>query len=458
MSSPTPSSSTINSILKENSSLYNKALFKDIASSSTISLNPSFLEYYTSIKVLGCNLCKTSISSTLTSIKKHLKEKHSSFLKETSKEELKRLILDISLLDYNTIEALSNIEPNRYYYPNLELNLNSFKCIRYNYTSSSNITIRAHLNKEHNLKGNKGVKSSLYLDNIPISIIKGLEANNKVTFIPKLPIIASKDIEILSKPLATSSKSNKSLELEPSSPNLFFKDLVKSYTYTKDTLYKESNLVEKNASPSKSTSNFLVNSNFNLFIVNKNLKDLTSLTTTIYLEEHILNFYTSIIKELAYSTSKLIPNLNRVFRQELKNEAFNLSYKELKDFKELEEITKPRYFKAFIDLFFYLLTIYKIKNNPLEYKALVPLLKDIEIPNNINPYLEGLNKIDIDFSKDKEYINLTKDKVILLFRELLNIKITLLSLEKPSSINNIVISFIITSSIDTSNYIFKDIK
>jgi superfamily II DNA or RNA helicase len=441
----------LNTILKD-SNLYNSNLFKSIEPTPTRSLDPSFLKYCPSLKILFCSICFISIKGNSNlALKKHLEKEHSNYIKTIDKELLLEKISTIFSLNYNSIEDLKDISPNTYYYPYLELNLNGFKCINCNFTSLTSKTIRDHLNTKHSSLGSKGIKTLTYLENIPLQIIKGLDKNLKITFIPKLPILEEAPKEIEPK---TPINTINSLDTINSKSNI----LISSYLTKVNSIYKEESKKDTILTSNPNTSNFIKNSRFNYFIKDKDLEVLTSLLSTKFITSIYLDFYKEVIIGLGYTSSSLIYTLDRSIRQDLKSESLDKDYKELKDFIDLEDSTKPRYYKVFLDLFIYILNLYLIKSNPTKYSKELETIKDLEIPKSLEPYLDNFNKLDIDFLKDKEFKDLAKDKFILFFYNLLEVPIPFTTTKTLNSLNNLVISFLITRSIDTKEYYFKDIR
>lgn len=444
-------SNNLNTILKD-SNLYNKDLFKSIEPTNTRSLDPSFLKYCPNLKILFCSICYISIKGNSTlAIKRHLDKEHSNYTKTIAKELILDKISLITSLTYNSIENLKDISPNTYYYPYLELDLKGFKCINYNYTSLTSKTIRNHLNSKHNSLGTKGVKTISYLENIPLQIIKGLDKNLKITFIPKLPILDTYSKEVEPK---TPKNTINSLEVTSNKSSI----AITTYLNKVNTIYKEESKKDSILSSNSNTSSFIKNSRFNYFIKDKNLEVLISLLSNNFINPIYLAFYKELIIDLGYKSSSLIYTLDRSIRQDLKSESLDKDYKELKDFIDLEDITKPRYYKVFLDLFIYILNIYIIKSNPTKYPIELKTIKDLEIPSNLEISLSNFNKLDIDFLKDKEFKDLIIDHFIVFFYNLLEVPIPFTTTKTLNSLNNLVISFLITKSIDTKEYYFKDIR
>ncbi|KEQ91515.1 hypothetical protein AUEXF2481DRAFT_32902 [Aureobasidium subglaciale EXF-2481] len=268
----------LNKLLEDNSKYFRKDFFKSIEPSSTIKLDPRFLEYSDTLKVLICSKCLTTLSPLPITIKKHLKKNHLKYYKSLASTTLSTKLKAISTLEYTTYNSLSFIEPNKYYFPSLELNLNGFKCLECFYTSISNNIIRKHINKEHNIIGNKGKKSTPYLKDIPLLIIKGLDKSTKLSFIPKLPTkdLKYKDTIKSSSNSSIASNSTKSKSIDLSLELEDFNSTINNLTTT-----SFSNRVISN----KELSFFIKLTRYNKYLEDKDTSILLELINLDLLKE-----------------------------------------------------------------------------------------------------------------------------------------------------------------------------
>ena len=191
MSSSSSTSISINNLLINSKYLFNIEKFNNpniVVPSPTITIEDSIIEYSLELKVLFCNIC--SINLTYTNYIKHLSSKHSIKYKEYKENNtLEKIKNNINLKEFNSIKDLEEIlEPNKYYFKDLPLLFNNYKCLECNFVNINLKSIRIHYNKEHiNLNKTLKTKASYIIENIPLQLLEGFKNNYKIYFIPKPP-------------------------------------------------------------------------------------------------------------------------------------------------------------------------------------------------------------------------------------------------------------------------------
>lgn len=174
---------------------YNKELRKNIFNNrtkvkptKTIFLEDTIITYSSKLEVIFCSICKKNL--TKNNYIRHLKEKHSTIFKDyKNTNKLENLNLKISSLDLAILEDLkAKIEPAKYYFKDLDININGFKCLECNYININSKEIRKHYNLEYNRRENRtNLKADYYINLVPLQVLKGFKAANKIYFISKLP-------------------------------------------------------------------------------------------------------------------------------------------------------------------------------------------------------------------------------------------------------------------------------
>jgi hypothetical protein len=155
--------------------------------STTIVLGDTIINYSTTIKVLFCSKC--SINLTNSNYINHLKKNHSLTYKEyNNNNKLKSLISLIDTLEFLILDKLrEELSYNKYYFKELPIILNNFKCLEYLYTSINRKGLRIHFNKNHsNINKTSKLEANYIIEGVPLQLLEGFINNTKIYFIPKL--------------------------------------------------------------------------------------------------------------------------------------------------------------------------------------------------------------------------------------------------------------------------------
>jgi superfamily II DNA helicase RecQ len=446
--------------MSSNSLIYTKEDFVTLESTKVIELEPSFLTYNKDLEVLICSSCSLVIINTKT-IKKHLKEKHPST--KVTKEVLSKLE-SYSIKSY--IDSTTNIPYNTYYFKDLPIILKGYKCVKCPFITTSYKKLRNHLVTIEGIKGTSTKKR----EDITITPIQLLYPSlNKGLFIPKLPLIGinrSLEVRITStsraspSPSPTFSSSTSSSILEegedPSSTNLFL-----NYVAKKEELSTKAKEVGEVSISTKTLSSFLKNSRFNLFLENKNIKDLLELIESTSKEDVLLDSIYTISYKLSYKISSLIPNILRFIRLDIKKDNSINNFLSTKDFIELESNTKKTYFKVFSNLLVFIIRLYLIDNHLRESINKDYISNNIDFGSNLNINIKALlNKLEVYNLEDKEEDSLKDIEtfIIYIFIDLLKIPIKFTTLKEFNLFRNPTIVFFILATLDTRTLVFKEVR
>ena len=180
---------TLNTLLKD--SLYTKKDFKNIESTYTTIIANTIIRYSSELNIFFCSTCLISLVSN--KVLEYLNRRYKTLL-ETYKEDNRYIILlDIERLYYKASieEVKANIEYNSFYFKELDLNLEGYKCLECDYLDTYSRGIRMYFRLKHReLYTNKTLKSKekayYILERVPLQIIDGFKYNSRVLFISKL--------------------------------------------------------------------------------------------------------------------------------------------------------------------------------------------------------------------------------------------------------------------------------
>ena len=365
--------------------------FNSIEPTLVTILNPDFFKYNKDLEIIICSTCSLALLNKK-DIKKHLLKNHLEYYNNTLN--IKEIIKELEDLNIKSYLELNNIPNNKYYFKDLPIRFNSYKCFKCDYISTSNKKIREHLIKKENIKNKDNKKIKEIINNIPIIIL--YPTLNKGIFIPKLIKNTSLELELKESSnnlnlISSSNSSSSNLSIKSNNSN---SNLILNYINKKeDIILKAKEKGESNIINSKALSSFLKNSRFNKYLENKNIKDLLELITPLNKEDIILEKAFYLNNKLAYKLSNLIPNIIRSIRIDLKRDT---SFLNIKDFIELETKTKKEYFKVFNNLLIFILRLYLIKNSIISSKNKDYIIKEIDssiiLENNIKDLLESLKE------------------------------------------------------------------
>lgn len=435
-------------------------------------LNPSFFKYNKDLNIIICSTCFLTLLNTK-DIKKHLIKNHNDYYKNT--KDIKEIIVKLESLNIKSYLDLKDIPSNTYYFKDLPLSFNSYLCFKCNFITTSYKILRNHLVNKEGIKNKDNTKRKDIINNIPIIIL--YPSLNKGLFIPKLPLLEpsliNKDKETTISTISTrsnsisSSRSSSIIDSTIDPSNLFL-----NYINKKEEILLKAKEIGESTISNKALSSFLKNSRFNLYLENKNIKDLLELIEPIN-NDSKFNIINSITIKLAYKISSLIPNIIRSIRIDLKKDSILTSFLSTKDFIELESSTKKVYFKVFSDLLIFILRLYLIKHSyiesinkdyitkdidfSIELEASIKLLIDLDLEDintkdkgkGIEDNNEDINSKEITF-KDIEQI------IILIFNNLLKLPIKFTTLKEYTLFKNPIIIFFILNSLNKDTLIYKN--
>ena len=425
-------------------------------------LDPSFLKYNKDLKIIICSNCSLTLLNKK-DIKKHLIKNHLDYFNTTNN--IKEIITNLEALEITSYLELNNIPNNTYYFKDLPLSFNSYKCFKCNFITTSYKNIKIHLIKVENIKNKDKTKRKDIINNIPIIIL--FPSLNKGIFIPKLPdlrpssiILSQENIKDNSNKISSSSSSI-STSIDKDNSNL-----ILSYINKKENILLKSKEEEVNNINNKALSSFLKNSRFNKFLENKNIKDILELIEPLKKEDIILKKAFYYTNKLAYKISNLIPNIIRSIRIDLKKDNIVTNFLNIKDFIELETKTKKEYYKVFNNLIVFILRLYLIKNNKINSINKEYIIKEIETFLTLDKYIkelllilkeEDIKEEDIKKEDIKEkLVTKIEEYIILIFLELLKLPIKLTTLKEYSLFKNPIIIFFILNCLDNNTYRYKE--
>ena len=487
---------TLNSYLKENSKLFNKESFINRGEISSIEvIEGTIIGYNSSTKIIFCLECSTNL--TTTNYLKHLKTRHSTIYK-TYKNNNKAFNIDTKIgklgeLDLDKLEE--ELSYNKYYFKELLLLSNNFKCIECLFTSIERKRIRIHYNKEHLNNNKSSKKEAIYIiDKVPLQVLDGFKNNKKIYFIPNLKGLEREEREednreegrgsLESSRSSTTSNSNTrpSLrEISNTSRDLVLESYWKDYNKVENL---NSNSLEENK---KLLNSYINKSNIGLFLANKNRSLLINLAYRTKIDSRVDNnqenkeeereeeidleevfnikrddFNTlnlAIIKSLEVTSSK-ISSINLLIRQRVRS-TNNLW--EFKDFIELNsKSTRVTYFSIFSNLFIFIVKILFIKysfynSGDLLKQEYYKLVKDIEINIDIRNITTKVLDFNLDRLEEEEE---AKDEFYYLinsfFIQLLKDTYKL-SLVDNTTFNNIVVIYFLILNLNKDTREIKSI-
>ena len=159
----------------------------NISPTITTSLENTIITYNNSIKAIFCSNC--SINLTYNNYLNYLKKRHSIIYKEYKNNNiLNSLVNKINSLEfYDLNKIIKELEYNKYYFKELPIIFNNYKCLECLYTNINREKIRKHFNKNHSNTNKSSRKEVNYIiNNIPLQLLEGFKNNTKLYFIPKL--------------------------------------------------------------------------------------------------------------------------------------------------------------------------------------------------------------------------------------------------------------------------------
>jgi superfamily II DNA/RNA helicase len=487
----------LNSYLINNKDLITFSNYNNIEPSTTISLENTILSYNSNIKAIFCLNC--SVNLVKSNYIKHLSKFHSRLFKEYKESNIFKDLEDkIKSLEVLSIEdTIEELGYNKYYFKELPLLFNNFKCKECFFINISRKNIRIHYNKIHfNNNKNSKLEANYIINNIPLQYLEGFKNNTKIYFIPKLIDLSSREDN---NPTTSSSRVNRDiidLEEENSSSldnsnssdnNNVINRRVRATRATRDLIissYKdnynnkeEENLDIKSLEGNKRLlSSYITKSNIIFFLENKDRNLLVNLGYRALkpnkdnleakdLEEDIsIDFI--ILDKLVFNfldlISSKIDNINLLLRQRIKSSNSSKDIKGFKDFIALSnKSTRVTYFKIFSNLLIFTIKVSYIKHYykrsiiPIE-KEYYNIVKDLEIPRAINSLINKILKTNLEsleLEEDiKDFNYILSTFFIELLKDTYNFSIT-----SNSTLNNITIAFFYINNLNKSSSEIKNV-
>ena len=139
----------------------------------TRSIGNSIFTIYRILNLVFCTICRINLFKD--GVIKHLKEKHLTLFKQYREAniiaEIKEILRGITEVDFNTLTR--TIGNNRYYFRELNIDFNGYKCSECDYTNTSYKQVRKHYNNKHPTliklsTISPTAKATYIIDNIPL--------------------------------------------------------------------------------------------------------------------------------------------------------------------------------------------------------------------------------------------------------------------------------------------------
>ena len=425
-----------------------------------LGLELNFLKYNKDLSILICSTCSLAFINSK-SIKKHLKEKHPTI--NITKDLLSKLE-SYNIISY--IDSKNNIPNNTYYFKDLPISFNNYKCYKCDFITTSYRKIRIHLVNIEGIKATNTKKREDITPTTPIQIL--YPSLSKGLFIPKLPtrsinIPLEENTRVRARSSSNSSNnssnnstsSSNNRDIDSINPNLFL-----DYKAKKKELINKSKEVGESSNNPKTLSSFLKNSRFNIFLENRNIKNLIELIEPIKKEDILLDTIYNISYNYSFKVSKLIPNILRFIRLDIKKDSNITNFLNTKDFIELESNTKKTYFKVFSNLLVFIIRLYLIDNNLYTSNNKDLVNNEVDFSTSLNLNIKDLlDLIDTynNLEDNKEDILYKIEvKIVYIYIDLLKIPITFTTLKEFTLFRNPTIIFFILNSLNPITLIFKE--
>ena len=439
---------------------YTKAFYKGLPSNSIETLEGTTLDFLADFKILICSKHKVYLDPKPEIVLKHFKTKHNydkipntNKLVYSTSEFKERLINFTSRYLYvppNRIdEAFSKIDYNTFYFKNLELELNGYKCSECLFITLVRKEALVHLNKQHSIKASNR-KSEYIIENIPVQVLQGFKANKKYMFIPRLNSKGkAKNLESLSSNSSNSSNNSSSLNKTES----------KSYKNKLNTI--KQNTLNQGLKEDINKEDFFINkTRYNRYLEGKNITDLYNLVDlSSYKEDSFSFFIYNTTRELNLESFNIIEVLSIGTRKSINRYFLDNNTLIVKSFKELQKETRNAYIKP-ISMFFVYLYNYYIKYYNSNFNR--PLLS-----NEVEGYIKEINAISL-YYKDESKVALAKLRLKPLVLKIVNsllVEEIGLSFNEHISFKHPLITYFILSCLDinkirelenTNTIIFRD--
>ena len=427
-----------------------KESFTKVEPTEVIIKEPRFFSYNKDIGLLLCSTCRFFLlSNTERTIRTHLRDLHPIYYNNTIKNKKDKkntsIIPNLSTISNISINTLTNIPNNYYYFTALDLYFNTFVCKVCSFITINKDAFRKHVQSIHNrnIQG-RNLDDNYLIANLPVQFIH--EPRKFGAFIPKLPNLDIKNLVILS---PTSKISNYTAE----SPSKV-RDLIKGYNKTREALIKKNPFINTKYEQYP----FITHFRFNDYLKNKDIASLLQDLDISYLKKIVgqnklkipLKNQDQLFKEFLYNRvpiiyediRPIISSLPSTIKQLIKNSVISLGTTNYlnREFKAISEESQKIYLQEYGNFLIYLINIYNQNLYNIEIldtePILVPRVKELIAKlltfnkiNNPSPTASALREID---------------SIILdIFYEILATPITYSTLEKNPLFKNPLLTYAI---------------
>ena len=452
-----------------------------IVSTNTTTIANTIISFNRELSILFCKICSSNLFKDNTL--KHLKEKHKVIFKEYISKDLiisiKEVLDSLECPSFNSL--LTNLGSNSYFFRELNIIFNGYKCYECSYSNANSKQIRKHYRKEHRVieeDTRSNTKATYILENIPLQLIT--RVNTRSYFIPKLP---TKDI--VDNFFNINTRATSPLVIMPTSSNISRRvdissrvrdNIVSSYREELEEEQENTNYINVNNNANLLTS-FFRNSNILEFFRDKDKSILRELIASPYfssiaLENPLnsvgidkLDLLEDTILEIALDISNKLGNLSRKLRQLLRDDMFYTTTKKSKDFLALDNLsTKREYFSLYTRLITYTIRVYYIKDkykNSLEPREqeIFKVVKDIRTSREISRAIDNILELDrIETNTISLESNKESSLAITKLFDLLLKDLNYLSTNRNTTLDNIVITFFFINTLNKETLEFYSVN
>lgn len=354
------SNEVLNRLLGSTSKLCSQTYYqKNIPCTPVQPIRDSGIYYSRDLKLLWCFGC-SKVQSPNTFVR-HLKKQHRTAYCRLKKT-LTSIREEISALVLENVEEIT-ISHNTYYFSNLPITFENFKCRECSYVDINRKNVRKHFRQRHPCcVKSVNQKVDHVLENVPLQVIEGLPNNRKIYFIPKLPEIpaetpSSHQVEGISTSDSIShpiTDNARAAILEAHQQSVRKREEEQPYN---DAVSHNKKLL----------NSFLTNSNVLEFLRDKDRDILVDLvnppsSSSLALGKDLnLELLETNILTFMLEVHGCITNLTRRFRQLLKTEDVSKLRKEMKDFIPLN--TPKPHFKWYCRLATFIIRVCLIREH-----------------------------------------------------------------------------------------------
>ena len=242
-----------------------------MSTSNNINIIPTKVEYISDIfaynkefKVLICTSCRSAVKKI--DIKSHIIQKHKEYKNIKIISAILKISDDLEIINPKDIQLPRF---NRYYFQDLDIISNLYRCQKCEYAVLNYKNLKNHLNQQYNANLRLTKKEDLYLENQ-----YGQRFSNSIS-LPFFIIKEKEKIENSSKNINSSEDISSSKDIDS------IKDIQHNYIDNikekENEIYKELKIKEVE-SEEKELSSFLLNTNYHEFLKDLDINKLLLLT------------------------------------------------------------------------------------------------------------------------------------------------------------------------------------